>query len=325
VKAISRLCFTWLVAIPLMSVLSLEVVLQVGARLAHTGRSDVTGWKTGNLRVVCLGDSHTYGLYLAAEESYPARLEELWNASVAAPKIEVINLGYPGTNSSRILKNLPDVIATFKPDIVTVLVGINDFWTQPVDTSDQRDGWLRSLIWLRDSSRVYKIVYMLQRQRVNREAIQIDQSFRHNPYDPAFNRQYTDAVAKAQKEVDAAVRYGDRAFSLGAVYDAGKKDKPMQALRENLLAMNRIADAKGVRLLLISYAVNGPMFEWVNKEYRSVSQTASGEVLDLTTLMQTRCPDDPVCARYFFSDWHPTAAGSAEIASRLQRAITSSP
>jgi lysophospholipase L1-like esterase len=54
-----------------------------------------------NLRVLCLGDSNTYGVWLERSQACPQQLEAVWNQRVASPRLEVLNLGVPGTNSSR--------------------------------------------------------------------------------------------------------------------------------------------------------------------------------------------------------------------------------
>jgi hypothetical protein len=49
--------------------LLLEIALQLGSlALRATGRELPAGWLTGGHRILCLGDSNTYGLYLEPEE-----------------------------------------------------------------------------------------------------------------------------------------------------------------------------------------------------------------------------------------------------------------
>ena len=77
------------------SVVLLEVVLQLGAlALRATGREMPAGWLTGDRRILCLGDSNTYGLYLDRSEAYPKQLEALWNQS-GSPRVEILNHGFP--------------------------------------------------------------------------------------------------------------------------------------------------------------------------------------------------------------------------------------
>ncbi|MBW2388005.1 MAG: hypothetical protein JRG89_06160 [Deltaproteobacteria bacterium] len=87
------------VGIGILSLVLLESLLQVGALLVRTtGRTLSVNAAIGDLRVLCLGDSNTFGIYLPEEESYPSQLEKRWN-EIRSSRIDVINLGYPGTNS----------------------------------------------------------------------------------------------------------------------------------------------------------------------------------------------------------------------------------
>ena len=149
----------WLVIVTALTVMLLEIILQLAAVFVDKHPQQRHWLHPGSIRVLALGDSNTYGLYLQADQAYPAVLEKQWNVSHPENPIEVINLGFPGTNSSRVLKSLPDVIKTFSPDIVTVMVGVNDFWMAPVNI----DGVSIKLSpvegWLRDHSRIYKLIY----------------------------------------------------------------------------------------------------------------------------------------------------------------------
>ena len=93
----------------LLGLVVLELGLQAAAFLVvGADRRLPDSWLTGNRRVVCLGDSNTYGIYLRTRaEAYPQQLETLWNARAGAPRIEVLNLGYPGTNTSRLRRDFP--------------------------------------------------------------------------------------------------------------------------------------------------------------------------------------------------------------------------
>ena len=64
------------------------------------------------------------------------QLEALWNESVEQPKLEVINLGFPGTNSSRVVRDFDRLLTVFAPDLLILMVGVNDFWTLPLEVED---------------------------------------------------------------------------------------------------------------------------------------------------------------------------------------------
>lgn len=116
-------------------------------------------------RVLATGDSNTYGLYLEPEQAYPLVFERLWNARHPEHPVEVLNVGYPGTNTSRLRNALPRFLESAKPDVVTIMVGANDFWTEPepvprdVEASPEHGG----PSWLWRHSRVYRLLYMGRR------------------------------------------------------------------------------------------------------------------------------------------------------------------
>jgi len=80
-------------------------------------------------RIICVGDSSTKGVGSsdAKQYSYPSQLQSLLDA--AAPgRFEVVNLGQPGINSSQVLNRFEATLATFRPELVIAMIGINDAW-----------------------------------------------------------------------------------------------------------------------------------------------------------------------------------------------------
>lgn len=76
----------------------------------------------GTFRIVCMGDSITFGWGLREDEGYCRILEAELNAERpdGAPRIEAINAGVPGYDLATILKYLEKDIVHLKPDLVTV-------------------------------------------------------------------------------------------------------------------------------------------------------------------------------------------------------------
>jgi len=80
-------------------------------------------------RILCIGDSSTYGLGASDKNkySYPAQLNKILSKSNKR-KIQVFNKGLPGINSSQTLKILKENINKTTPDLILVCTGINDPW-----------------------------------------------------------------------------------------------------------------------------------------------------------------------------------------------------
>jgi hypothetical protein len=98
----------------------------LGFRGAETERKK----SSGVIRVVCLGDSTTFGIWvdspkdLHADVPYPAELERL--ARVDGLPVEVINAGVLGQTSATALVQLLVQVLPLQPDVITLRVGSND-------------------------------------------------------------------------------------------------------------------------------------------------------------------------------------------------------
>jgi len=134
-----------------------EVVLRlIGAILFQPIEMEFRRLETaeaGVFRILCIGDSHTYGIDAPAKYSYPQQLANLLNSNRRAAKYLVVNAGVPGWNSSQSLIELKKVLARGKhpPQLVLICVGKNNdhnfqearIWkdehmkTQPVRTQIQ--------------------------------------------------------------------------------------------------------------------------------------------------------------------------------------------
>lgn len=78
-----------------------------------------------SLRVLCLGDSYTFGFGLENEYTYPVILErEL--SKLFPGRVEVINAGVPGYTSRQGLIYLDRLLPTYRPDLVIVGFAVND-------------------------------------------------------------------------------------------------------------------------------------------------------------------------------------------------------
>lgn len=278
-----------------------EALLQLGAlgiRLARRGPDDASADRP---RVVCLGDSNTYGLYLEPEQAWPRLLERRWREGRPGRAVEVLNLGYPGTNSSTVLRELPKILTSIRPEAVVVLVGANDFWTIEASTRSDR-GWLaRVADGVRQHSRLYRIVSML-RARGPGHGVVVPEVVP----DPSVERR------------TGTVRVGDEHFELGFAGRKSKTPADETALAENLHALISLAQAEETPLVLATYAWDGGLYGSANAVIRQVAATRDVPLVDLAAGFSGLCPDER-CAELFFADRHPTAAGHVRIAELFAR------
>jgi lysophospholipase L1-like esterase len=81
-----------------------------------------------DLTVLCIGDSFTFGIGAPASQSYPQQMQELLRSRFPGARIDVVNQGTPGSNSSIALRTLQQRISTQPPLVAVVWVGMNNIW-----------------------------------------------------------------------------------------------------------------------------------------------------------------------------------------------------
>jgi len=77
-------------------------------------------------RVFCLGNSCTYGTSCYYKQSYPARLQEMFDVGFGENRVEVVNAGVPAYSSLQLLRYLKEDILKYDPDMLIVQYGEND-------------------------------------------------------------------------------------------------------------------------------------------------------------------------------------------------------
>jgi len=80
----------------------------------------------GTLRIVCLGDSWTFGHNVNRNDSYPQQLQALLRNELPTTNIEVLNLGSLNFSSYEGLALLKQRGLSLDPDIVLIGFGMND-------------------------------------------------------------------------------------------------------------------------------------------------------------------------------------------------------
>jgi lysophospholipase L1-like esterase len=296
----------WLALIAVSGVVliaGLEFFLQAGAWLVRaTGREAPVAWLSDDVRVLCLGDSNTYGLYLEPHESWPAQLEAHWNETVAAPKIRVFNLGYPGTNSSKVAGELTRMLETFRPDFTIVMVGTNDFWTRPVEVAPETDPGRGLARFAERHSRLYRLAFMFARARDADELIV--------PRVPRGGEGRGERQGGSW-EVSEEATFGNQTFELGfsrRTTDVGGRTHA--AMRNNLEEIVRRGREGGTELVLMTYPAQeeSGFYVTASRKIRRIAERTRTPLIDLERTFATRCPD-LACREFLFRDRHPKAAG----------------
>jgi lysophospholipase L1-like esterase len=79
-----------------------------------------------NLTYLALGDSLTAGVGSSNyKQTFPYELAQSW-ADENGASVKLVNLGVPGAKTEDVIKDQLPQVSVFNPDIITLLIGIND-------------------------------------------------------------------------------------------------------------------------------------------------------------------------------------------------------
>jgi len=88
---------------------------------------EIPSEKTRNeYRILCIGDSSTFGSNVDQNQSYPAQLEKILNQCNNNRIYRVINAGCEGYTSFQVMRLLECKGSFIKPDFVVITCGLND-------------------------------------------------------------------------------------------------------------------------------------------------------------------------------------------------------
>lgn len=108
------------------------------------GPERIHEWPDGEpYRILCLGDSVTYGVNVGQDATYPARLERMLARKHPDRRFEVINAGVPGWSWVQGAAFLLRDGLALRPDVIVAAHGTDDqLW--PTDVTDSEQMWLLS-------------------------------------------------------------------------------------------------------------------------------------------------------------------------------------
>jgi lysophospholipase L1-like esterase len=151
--------------------------------LGFRGEEIETAKPDGATRVVCLGDSSTFGLWLASgvawqddadfriDNDYPRLVEERLRAD--GRLVVVVNAGVVGYNSSHGVRQLLTHVLPLAPDVVTVRFGFNDhaFSDPATYVRDPENAVARTLFYSLAPLETFRLGVARVRRRVGSPAV----------------------------------------------------------------------------------------------------------------------------------------------------------
>ncbi len=307
------------------------------------GRTGDLSTGAGAFRIVCIGDSNTYGIGTPRDQTYPAQLERVLNQRSAGRRFEVVNLGVPGTNSGQALHRLRGYIEAYRPDLLVVVIGVNDYWNPAEmdlsETASLGERLHRAASYLRTYRLVMLTLDQLGQQASGNADGQIDlnalqvrgqartQRDRVTP-DEAGDDAGPQAGPGAGGDVNDATVWQLRDGGFTTVFRNPARsvllspEEHEQVLRRNLEEIMRVAAAEGVPLVLATYAANIGHYQVANRAMNAVvgAQVVS-QIFDRA--LRARLPDASAAIReLFFPDLHPKAPVYTVYAANLSDELT---
>jgi lysophospholipase L1-like esterase len=289
----------------LLCLVLLEIALRTAALFTAIEQPErIAQPRFAKQRVVCLGDSNTYGMFVKRDGAYPQVLERSWNGSEAGA-IEVLNLGVPGTNSSKLRARFPHILAAFKPDVALVMIGANDFWTLPVPADPAEEAGRGVVYALWRASRAFRLLFTIWRSRQERERLEIEFEIgsldRHR----------------------GVVHYGDQEIDLTFTGKAGPGATAgwHRDLERNLAALLAAARPAGTRVVFLTYPADfRRCYRGANDAIRAAAAATRATLVDLGLEFRRACADEP-CAELLYKDCHPNPKGHELVAEKVRQAL----
>ncbi|MBF0331165.1 MAG: hypothetical protein HQL17_04450 [Candidatus Omnitrophica bacterium] len=275
------------------------VLLEIGLRIAGA-LFDLKYYKVQNnqarYRIFCLGESTTFGVGTQdpAQENYPHQLELLFKQQFPQTKTRVFFSQTIGINTSTMLYNLPSTLNKFKPDVVIMMVGLNNWWNLSNSNvllfnkhERLQNLYFRTLGFF-DGFRVFKLMKWIC---YSTGLIQMDRRMVMDDVD------VTDA--------GAVKKQGRQARRLAASLEAkGHMPVFFKVAEYDIRQMIRICRERKIKVVLCSYP--GATFGALKRVHERVAREEGLVFVDNGSYFDA-LPDKP---SYFTADGiHPNAAG----------------
>ena len=155
------------ISLTILSVLIVLILIEFGLRMGGNFLSFQRQLKhhvsdsEDRAKILCIGDSHTWGYGSSSEASYPSQLENIIN-STRREKYQVINAGIPGMNSAMIAEELVKKVNAYAPVAVIINGGSNNGWNRS-SLSKHGDVNNKPVLWgWKSVENIFEVIYELR-------------------------------------------------------------------------------------------------------------------------------------------------------------------
>lgn len=275
--------------------------------------------ESGQVRILCLGDSFTYGVGAERGKSYPKQLQDKLD-KISKCKVQVINRGVPGLNSGYIREHFEENLLKYRPHAVLFMGGINNHWNatdaftrHDTPTAAQR---LHAVL---SEFRLYKLVrYSMYRNKYRKDLRELEKDGGDDyAVEQSIYNKDGDHFADAH-----VVRENGRERTIPFRVQSMRFDSPEASLRlaRDLEAMGAIAERHNTVFIVMTYPNPMP----VHEALRRFADDAEVPVIDHETWFYTKIPMKRM-PEYFFEEnfaWsHPNAQGYEVMAERIVKEL----
>ena len=205
----------------------------------------------GVFRVVALGGSTTYGIYLTAEEAYPAQLQAILRNEYGYEQVEVVNAGVPGYKTWENFLSFALQILDLEPDLIIIYQGFNDVAARMAAPEDY-DGLNSATAGIWNFEQEPLPVSALYR------LIAIRQGWMTDPREMGAT---FDRVPGQQECAFVPVEGGFECANMAQTPDDLLDDNPPVYFERNLRSMIAVAQANDVAVLLSTFGYSPHEFD----------------------------------------------------------------
>lgn len=260
---------------------------------------------SGTFRILCLGDSYTFGAYVDDNQTWPAQLESVLHEKHPERALEVINAGVSGFTIVDELDFVKEQGLRLDPDLVVVAFVLND---------------------LADLTR-----HVSSREALRRASMQDSES----PLGPLKEHLRQTAIYNALFLIkawalkttgsDPTVQEVDIRHLLKPVYDSETLEL-FERYKTQLAELKRVLDQRGTPLVMMIF----PYWEQISQ---GATDQAQRRLADITRELRIPTVDlllpyrryDPHARKFFHMPWdhHPSARGYRTAARELAAGLES--
>lgn len=242
----------------------------------------------GSFRIICLGNSTTFGWKVKEEDAYPQRLQALFTHSDSSIRVEVVNAGITGYSSHQGKIFFKRDILPLEPDLLVVNYGWNDLLPAKFGIADKEQKLPpQRVLSLQDffsEFRFYQLLKSAWVKRFVKSGSAGKEAHRVSPHD--FRDNLLKIARDAKEDNVGVVFLTDPVASIEAFWGKGKISRVHQVNQLYNQAILSLAEDEGLRVLDLAplFYRRGDLYDDGKTDY--IHYNAKGHQLVAETIYQ---------------------------------------